>query len=150
MCKSSIFSDFMNKKLKEQIIFKQDISLPLRRLIESQDLFITMPVINVCVSMLSNVSHHFCHQRTYLAIFTNYIRTGSIYAIVMAHNAGFIKEISYEIEKVRGDQTLASGKLIYAEIQASLPQKYDFYCQFLKSLQIWATCLPFNEIGEIS
>jgi hypothetical protein len=34
----------------------------------------------------------------------------------MAHNAGFIKEISYEIEKVRGDQSLSSGKLIYPEI----------------------------------
>ena len=77
-------------------------------------------MINVCVSMLSNVSHHFPHQRTYLAIFTNYIRSGSIYAIVMAHNAGFIKEISYEIEKVRGDQSLSSGKLIYPEVEASL------------------------------
>lgn len=51
---------------------------------------------------------------------------------------------------MRGDHSLTYGKLIYPNVEASLQDKLDFYCEFLRCLETWAICLPFNEIGEPS
>jgi hypothetical protein len=52
--------------------------------------------------MLSNMSTHFPHKRTYLSLFNSFIRQGQVYAIIVAHNAPFISDIFQEIIKIKG------------------------------------------------
>lgn len=41
--------------------------------------------------MLSNMAHHFAHKKVYLLQLNYYVRQGDIYAIVVIHNAAFIR-----------------------------------------------------------
>jgi hypothetical protein len=148
--KGEAFGSFISKKLKEDIVFKQGISSSTRKLMESEDAALSIPAINLCVSMLSDVPKHFQQQRAYLALFNSFVRQGHVYAIVVAHNASFITDIFREVAKVPGEQGLAAGRLIYPEAEASVDDKLNFYSEFLKCLQIWAVCLPENEIGDES
>jgi hypothetical protein len=63
---------------------------------------LTIPAINLCVSMLSDIPRHFSQKKIYLGLFSSFIRQGHVYAIVVAHNATFISEIFKEIVKVPG------------------------------------------------
>lgn len=77
--------------MKADITFKQAVSAPLKKLLDCEDALITIPTINVCVAMLSNMAHHFAHKRAYLLQLSYYVRQGDIYAIVVVHNASFIR-----------------------------------------------------------
>ena len=99
----SRLSGFLGKALKEEIVFNQGLNGFFRRLIESDDYFISIPIINTCISLLSNVNQDFLHKKNYLNLFSYYIKQGNIYAIVAAHNASFIRSIFDEITKVPGN-----------------------------------------------
>ena len=86
-------SGFLGKALKEEIVFNQGINIFFRRLIENDDYFISIPIINTCISLLSNVDQDFLHKKNYLNLFSYYIKQANIYAIVAAHNASFIRSI---------------------------------------------------------
>lgn len=144
------FGEFVMRRIKEEVVLKQDLSPSTRKLMESEDAVLTIPAINLCVSMLGDIPRHFSQKKIYLALFNSFIRKGNVYAIVVAHNAPFLAEIFQEVAKVPGEKGLSAGRLIYPQIEASLQDKLDFYCEFLKSLEMWAVCLPENEIGEES
>lgn len=84
--------------------------------------------------MLNNITYQFPQKKHYLSLFNSCIKQGDIYAIVVLNNSPFIKDILAEIVTVRGDQNISNGKLIYPHIDASLQDKQDFYCEFLKDL----------------
>ena len=109
-------------------MFNKGVNGPFRRLIESEDCFICIPIINTCVSVLSSISHDFPHKKPYLNLFSFYVKQGNIYAIVVTHNAGFVRSIFDEIIKIPGNLGLSYGKMIFPEVEASLQEKYEFYC----------------------
>ena len=109
----SSLAGFLGKTLKEEIVFNQGLSLPFKKLIETEDCFICIPVINTCISLLSNLNHDFPHKKHYLNLFSFYVKQGNIYAIVAAHNASFIRSIFNEIAKIPGDCGLSYGQMIY-------------------------------------
>lgn len=84
--------------------------------------------------MLTNMAYQFPQKKHYLSLFNSFIKQGDIYAITVLNNSTFIKEIFGEIVTVRGDQSISNGKLIYPQIDASIQDKLDFYCEFLKNL----------------
>ena len=99
----SRLSGFLGKALKEEIVFNQGLNGFFKRMIESDDYFISIPIINTCISLLSNVDQDFLHKKNYLNLFSFYIKQANIYAIVAAHNASFIRAIFDEIIKIPGN-----------------------------------------------
>lgn len=66
----------------------------------------------------------FHHKKHYLNLFSFYIKQGNIYAIIAAHNAGFIKSIFEEISTVSGNKGLSYGKMIFPFVEGSSQEKY--------------------------
>lgn len=60
----------------------------------------------------------------------------------MVNYAEYIENIYKKISFVQGNISLTAGKDIYPEIAGQKENKKRFYVEFLKCLQIWATCTP--------
>jgi len=83
----------VNKRLREEIVYKQVVSVSLKKLIDCEDCFITIPIINICVGMLSDITHHFPHKKHYLALLNSFVKQADIYAVIVVHNSTFVKDI---------------------------------------------------------
>lgn len=81
----------MTRRLREDIVYRQGLTPATRKLLDSEDPFITMPACNACVAMLSDLSLLFPHKRHYLSILSGLVKAGDAYAIVVVHNGSFVK-----------------------------------------------------------
>ncbi len=81
-------------------------------------------------------------KRKYLGLLTELVRYGDIEAIVMIQNSEFISSFVAHISQLQGQIGVNQGENIYPEIKASKTVKREFYCDFLRCLENWATSIP--------
>lgn len=114
----------------------------LKLLLPFGDAYLTSGMISLCEEELDSMTERIEVKKRYLNLLNELARWGDIEAIIMIHHSEFLSSITANICNVQGQLGLQHGENIYPEILGKKSDKKEFYVDFLRSIETWATCLP--------
>lgn len=91
---------------------------------------------------------NFVNKKKYLNLIGEFMKLGDIYAVLIVTRSTFLESIFKEVQKVKGEAGFEAGEGIYPKIEAAKSDKKEFYIEYLKHIEIWATCHPIDEDGN--
>lgn len=120
----------------------------MKKIIAFGDAYLTIPLMNICEEELCSMETNFVNKKKYLALIGEFMKAGDIYAVFILTRSPFLEEIYERVSEVEGQKNIDVGTKIYPEIEAPKADKKEFYIEFLKHIEVWAYCHPFDEDGE--
>lgn len=145
---SDDWTEFLLVNLLEEVRSGKKELLELRLLLSYGESYLTSAVINVCEDELSDLSDNLDLKRKYLALLNELVRAADIEAIIMIKNSEFMPAIVAQLAKVQGHLGLPQGENILPDVKAPKQVKREFYSDFLRCIETWATVMPSDYDAE--
>lgn len=79
-----------------------------------------------------------------LQLLNELILWGDIEAVITVNYTEYFEKVFREVMKVDGAKGVKKGEGIYSEVKGQYEEKRKFYCEFLRCVQVWAECFPYE------